>query len=102
MPRDDAKGYIDGVMRAIRESNIDLLIPMHEEIFYLAEEAQTNPELRSKLLAPPFRTLIMLHNKWEFSKFLTTNSLGVPKSSLCKTYEDVLALDKDVEWAVKG
>jgi hypothetical protein len=100
-PRDDAKGYIDGVMQAIRECDIDLVIPMHEEIFYLAEEAQTNPELRSKLLSPPFHTLIMLHNKWEFSQFLQQNSLGVPKSSLCKSYEDVLALGRDVEWAVK-
>ncbi|KAF6752434.1 carbamoylphosphate synthase large subunit [Ephemerocybe angulata] len=101
VPRDDAEGYIAGVMRAVHECGIDLIIPMHEEIFYLAEAAQTNAELRGKLLAPPFPTLIMLHNKWEFAKFLTRNGLGVPRSSLCQSYDDVLELDHNVEWALK-
>lgn len=100
-PRHDAQGYVEGVMRTIRECAIDILIPMHEEVFYLAEEAQTNPQLRSKLLAPPFHTLIMLHNKWEFSRFLGKNGLGVPRASLCKSYDDVVELDRGVQWAVK-
>jgi len=38
-PRYDAQGYVNGVLNAIREENIDLVVPMHEEIFYLAEAA---------------------------------------------------------------
>ncbi|TFK22246.1 carbamoylphosphate synthase large subunit [Coprinopsis marcescibilis] len=100
-PREDAEGYVAGIVDAIRNANIDIVIPMHEEILYLAEVAQSNDLLRSRLLAPPFQTLVMLHNKWEFSRFLTQNGLGVPNTVLCRNYEDVQALDKSIEWALK-
>ncbi|EAU81578.2 carbamoylphosphate synthase large subunit [Coprinopsis cinerea okayama7 len=100
-PREDPEGFITEIMNAIHASDIDLVIPMHEEIFFLAEAAQTNEELRRKLLAPDFRTLVTLHNKWQFSRFLSKLGLRVPTSRLCRTYECIQDLDQDKEWALK-
>ncbi|TFK35123.1 hypothetical protein BDQ12DRAFT_726254 [Crucibulum laeve] len=101
IPREDAAGFIQGVKNAMKDANIDLVIPMHEEIFYLADAAETVPEIKSRLLSPPFKTLIRLHNKWEFVQLLTAVSLDTPKARLCKSYEDVKKLKMDVEWALK-
>lgn len=104
---------------------IDLVIPMHEEIFYLAEACwfgdveqqvgggdisnetghdpstgkssappiQLNPtmlaKLRSKLLAPPFPSLIMLHNKHAFCQLLEMLDLDCPTNKLIETKQDI-------------
>lgn len=101
VPREDAPGFIQGVKHAISDAHIDLVIPMHEEIFYLAQAAQSDTELKDKLLAPPFKTLIRLHNKWEFSKLLDSVGLDHPQAELCKSPLDVENLDKGREWALK-
>lgn len=98
-PHSDAVGYIAGVKDAILDSKIDLVIPIHEEIFYLA--GCQEDEILRRLLAPPFATLIMLHNKWEFSHFLLRTGLDTPAATLCRSIEDVRALDASKELALK-
>lgn len=100
-PRTNPAGFVQAVKHAIQDANIDLVIPMHEEIFYLAAAAESDDVLCSKLLAPPFKVLLTLHNKWEFSKFLSSAGLDGPKSQLCRSYEDVKQLDLQTEWALK-
>lgn len=98
-PHSDSAGYITAVKDAILDAKIDLVIPMHEEIFYLA--GCREEEILRRLLAPPFATLIMLHNKWEFSHFLLRIGLDTPAASLCRSIEDVRALDCTKELALK-
>lgn len=98
-PHVDAAGYIAGVKAAVHDSNIDLVIPMHEEIFYLA--GCREDEILQRLLAPPFPTLVMLHNKWDFSRFLQRTGLDTPAASLCRSIDDVRALDPAKELALK-
>ncbi|KAF9003038.1 hypothetical protein BDQ17DRAFT_1390651 [Cyathus striatus] len=100
-PYEDPDGYIEGVKCALEAEKIDLLIPMHEEIFFLAAAAETIHEIRKVLFAPPMKILITLHSKWEFSKYLSSVGLDVPKTQLCKSYEDILNLDHNTEWALK-
>jgi hypothetical protein len=95
----DAQGYINVVKEAIQKSNIDLIIPVHEEIFYLAE--CTDKEILDRLFAPKFDVLYRLHNKWAFNNLLRGLGLDVPEAHLCKNFDDVRALDKSKEWAVK-
>jgi len=101
VPREDGPGFIGAVKRAILTANIDLVIPIHEEIFYLARAAESDHDLRSKLFAPPFKTLIRMHSKWHFAQFLTSIGLDAPKSRLCRCYKDVQNLDPSKEWALK-
>ncbi|KAI5843596.1 hypothetical protein BZA05DRAFT_316440, partial [Tricharina praecox] len=105
-PHIDAPGFISGIVAAVRDANIDLIIPMHEEIFYLAESK--HPELLARMLAPPWETLMMLHNKWSFSEWLGSIGLRRPAAHLCRSREDVLRLLADTDtgeeadgWAVK-
>lgn len=98
-PHSDSAGYIVGVKNAILDSKIDLVIPIHEEIFYLA--GCQEDEILRRLLAPPFATLVMLHNKWEFSQFLLRIGLDTPAATLCRSIEDVRALDASKELALK-
>lgn len=89
-PHVKPQGYIDGVKKAIREQNIDMIIPLHEEIFYLAKSGE--PEILDRLFAPDFKVLLRLHNKWEFSNWLKRAGLECPETWLCKSKEDMLAL----------
>ncbi|KAF9446356.1 hypothetical protein P691DRAFT_827658 [Macrolepiota fuliginosa MF-IS2] len=100
-PHYDPSGYIQGLKHAIKEATIDLIIPMHEEILFCADAARTDVEIFNRLLAPPFETLVRLHSKWEFSKFLVTHGLDCPQSVLCRNYEDVERLNRNREWALK-
>jgi hypothetical protein len=98
-PSIDSQGYINTVKEAVQRSNIDLIIPLHEEIFYLA--ACGDKEILERLFAPKFNILYRLHNKWTFSELMRGLGLDVPESYLCKSLDDVRALDKNKEWAVK-
>ncbi|KAF2099327.1 hypothetical protein NA57DRAFT_37871 [Rhizodiscina lignyota] len=98
-PFEDPEGYIEAVKKVIRKADIDMIIPIHEELFYLAESRE--PEITERLFAGPFLELYQMHNKWEFSETLGRYGLDRPEASLCSTREDVEKLDKSREWALK-
>ncbi|KDQ08599.1 hypothetical protein BOTBODRAFT_37752 [Botryobasidium botryosum FD-172 SS1] len=98
-PHVDAAGYVQGVAHAVAESRIDLIIPLHEEIFYLAKSGE--PEILRRMFAPDFATLLRLHNKWEFVKWLDRAGIERPRTWLCKSRADMLALDLSQELALK-
>jgi hypothetical protein len=99
-PRVDAAGYIQAILGIIRDESIDFVIPMHEEIFYLAESRE--PEIVNRLLAPPWEILLKLHNKFAFSQWLRSIGLSTPVAHLCRSRADVeRLLQEPGEWAVK-
>lgn len=98
-PSSDPEGYIETVKKAIRLGQIDIIIPMHEEILYLAESQE--PEILKRLFAPAFIDLYQLHNKWEFSELLDRVGLDRPEAYFCTKPADVAKLDKSREWALK-
>lgn len=100
-PTADAAGYVAGVKHAIKEANIDLVIPLHEEGYYLARSGEE--EIARRLLAPDFKTLLELHNKWEFYHVLGRAGLDRPRTWLCKSMDDVRAVVEvsGLELAVK-
>jgi len=84
-PHIDAAGYIEGVRKAVREKNIQLIIPLHEEIFYLTQVE----DLKPLLFAPEYHSLIAMHNKWEFWELVTAIGCDAPPSVLCRSMDDV-------------
>ncbi|CUS10583.1 unnamed protein product [Tuber aestivum] len=106
-PHVDAEGYTEGVRRAVEDANIDLIIPMHEELFHLAEQTsdvsdENGQIVRKRLFAPSFQTLVRLHNKWEFSLFLRRTGCDAPRAWLCRSMDDVRALPhREMELALK-
>lgn len=98
-PHDDAAGYVEAVKNVVKEKAIDLIIPLHEEILYLAECGDR--EVLDRLFAPPIDALLRLHNKWTFTQFLKRVGLDYPQSTLCRSMDDIRELDRTKEWAVK-
>jgi len=97
-PHDDGLGYVEVVRRAIQEENIQLVIPMHEEIFILAQHSDIAPIL----FAPPYWQLLELHNKWNFSEMVVKAGLDVPTTTLIRNLDDLKAFDFAVkEYALK-
>ncbi|KAJ9619922.1 hypothetical protein H2203_008196 [Taxawa tesnikishii (nom. ined.)] len=92
-PHDDAKGYIEGIKEMAVKWRIDMIVPVHEEIFFLANCGE--PEILNRLFAPPFELLVRLHHKFEFHKLMKRLDLGVPEAYLCKSMEDVKNLPVD-------
>ncbi|PRP81236.1 hypothetical protein PROFUN_02070 [Planoprotostelium fungivorum] len=97
VPREDSVGFLSAVKKVINEERIQMVIPMHEEIFFLAQD----PEIAEILFAPTFDQLMTLHNKWEFSEKMKSIGLDVPEAYLCKSVEDVKKLDRSRDWALK-
>ena len=100
-PRVDANGYRAGVKRAIERANIDLIIPMHEEILYLVE--CEDEEIYRRLFAPSLPVLLRMHNKWEFTQWMKSIGLDAPDAHLCKSYADVEKMPQrdEREYALK-
>lgn len=98
-PHTDGKGYVRAVKDAVEKWKIDLIVPVHEEIFFLAECDER--VILDKLLAPPWHVLVRMHSKWEFTKMMRRLDLGVPEARLCTSKKDVRNLDRSREWAVK-
>lgn len=98
-PHVDNKGYIDAVKHAVDVAHIDLIVPLHEEVLYLAKSRE--PDIVDRMLCPTFPVLLRLHSKWEFSKWLHKAGLDRPETWLCKTRDDIMALDLSQELALK-
>lgn len=97
-PHGMAAGYISSVKVAVMELHIQLIIPLHEEIFCLAQV----DALRPCLFAPPFHTLLALHNKWHFHELVNAIGFSTPTSYLCRSMDDVRKLNlAEKEYALK-
>ncbi|EME89448.1 uncharacterized protein MYCFIDRAFT_210094 [Pseudocercospora fijiensis CIRAD86] len=92
-PHDDPRGYIRAVKEMVRLWKIHLIIPIHEEIFYLADSGE--PDIIARLFAPPFHLLLRLHHKFEFSKLTQDIGMDVPEAHLCTSIDDVLQVPMD-------
>lgn len=89
-PRDDPEGYIQSVKEWTVKWNIDMIVPIHEEIFVLAGCDES--EILNRLFAPPFDLLVRLHHKYEFSQLVDAKGFDVPEAYLCKSMDDVMNL----------
>lgn len=98
-PSIDPEGYITAVKKAVKQWDVDIIIPLHEEILFLAESAE--PEITSRLFSPTFMELYQLHNKWEYCEVLGRCGLDRPEAYFCTTPGDVKRLDHTREWALK-
>ncbi|MCJ1302696.1 hypothetical protein MMC08_005500, partial [Hypocenomyce scalaris] len=79
-PAVEAAGYIKTVIEAIQKSKIDVIIPIHEETFYLAECG--DDEIVDRVFAPGFNMLYRLHNKWTFTELIRGLGRDVPEAHL--------------------
>jgi len=86
-PVTDFNAFKKDLTDIIRDYHIDLLIPTCEEIFHLSKEYAHFSSLCS-VFCEPLDTLNMLHNKWMFMDYLSTQKIRVPRTHLVTSRDE--------------
>lgn len=100
-PRSMPTQFIDKLVTIAKNEQIDLIIPMYEEIFYLAKEKDRFPK-KTKIFAETFKLLNQLHNKWMFPRLTHSLGIEIPKTFLVRTPSDLENLDRSLTYAFKA
>src|SRR5215207_1435550 len=87
-PSDDPVQFAADVERIATENEIELVLPMFEEVFYLAAQRERLAEV-TKLYAPPFRTLAQVHDKGTFQELCDRLEIRTPHTVLAHSQEEL-------------
>jgi hypothetical protein len=87
-PSDDPAGFAADVERIAREGEIELVLPMFEEVFYLAAQHERLSRV-TRLYAPPFRTLAQVHDKGTFQELCERLEIRTPHTVLAHSAEEL-------------
>ena len=78
---DDPEAFVADVERVASDKQIELILPMFEEVFYLAAQHERLSKL-ARLYAPAFRTLARVHDKGTFQELCEQLGLRTPQTVL--------------------
>jgi hypothetical protein len=92
-PSGDPAGFAADVERIASENEIELILPMFEEVFYLAAQHERISKV-TKLYAPPFQTLAQVHDKGTFQELCDRLEIRTPHTVLAHTRDE---LDEAIE-----
>jgi hypothetical protein len=87
-PSDDPEGFVADVERIATENEIEVILPMFEEVFYLAAQHE-RLSAATKLYAPPFRTLAQVHDKGTFQELCDRLEIRTPHTVLAHSQEEL-------------
>jgi len=87
-PRFDPQGFIDKLIKIVREERIDILIPTFEEVLTISNSLTAFPK-RCQVFAEPLEKLMPLHSKWLFNQKIKDYGFPTPKSYMA-TSRDAL------------
>ncbi|MEZ5782158.1 MAG: hypothetical protein R3D70_11115 [Rhizobiaceae bacterium] len=85
--RGNMHAYGAAVEDLVRQWDIDIVVPVGEEIFHLAAARETGYAI--PLFAPPLATLRLLHDKSTFIELARSRGLAVPETWVLKRRKDV-------------
>lgn len=77
----DPEAFVADVERFASENGIELIVPMFEEVFYLAAHREEINAV-TRLYAPPFRTLARVHDKGTFQELCDQLEIRTPQTVL--------------------
>jgi hypothetical protein len=87
-PSADPAGFAADVERIATENEIELILPMFEEVFYLAAQHERLSAV-TKLYAPPFRTLAQVHDKGTFQELCDRLEIRTPRTVLAHSQDQL-------------
>lgn len=87
-PSGDPEGFAADVERIAAENEIDVIVPMFEEVFYLAAQHERLSAV-TKLYAPPFRTLAQVHDKGTFQELCDRLEIRTPHTVLAHNRDEL-------------
>ena len=83
-PSEQTEQFVDDIEAAAREHRIELVLPMFEEAFYLATQAERLSAVTAVFTAP-FATLARVHDKDSFQKLCEHLGLPTPKTVVARS-----------------
>ncbi|PYE47755.1 putative ATP-grasp superfamily ATP-dependent carboligase [Paenibacillus barcinonensis] len=103
-PRHQTEAYLSALETWVQTWQIDLLIPMCEEVFYVAQRADRLRQHCRVLVSSP-EQLHVLHHKYDFIQLAKSMGLSVPDTYLIQSSQERLniqhVLDRSGEWVWK-
>jgi predicted ATP-grasp superfamily ATP-dependent carboligase len=87
-PRDDPEGFVSDVERIATENEIEAIVPVFEEAFYLATQHERLSR-SATLYTAPFATLARLHDKAVFQSLVTDLGLRTPETLVATSDEEL-------------
>lgn len=85
---DDPTAFAEDIVRIARENEIELLLPMFEEVFYLAAR-HAEISAATRLYAPPFRTLAQVHDKGTFQELCDRLEIRTPQTVVAHSDDEL-------------
>jgi predicted ATP-grasp superfamily ATP-dependent carboligase len=87
-PSGDPAKFASDVERIAAENGIEVVLPMFEEVFYLAAQHERLSKV-TRLYAPPFRTLAQVHDKGTFQELCDRLEIRTPRTVLAHTRDEL-------------
>jgi hypothetical protein len=87
-PSDDPEGFAADVERIAGENEIEMVLPMFEEVFYLAAQHE-RLSAATRLYAPPFQTLARVHDKGSFQELCDQLEIRTPRTVLAHSGDEL-------------
>jgi hypothetical protein len=87
---DDPAGFAADVERIAAENEIEMIIPMFEEVFYLAAQHEAISKI-TRLYAPRFRTLAQVHDKGTFQELCDKLGIRTPQTIVTHDQDELRA-----------
>ena len=84
----DPQQFASDVERIAGVNEIETVIPMFEEVFYLAAQHERLSKV-TRLYAPPFRTLAQVHDKGTFQELCDKLDIRTPHTTLAHSPEEL-------------
>ena len=87
---DDPTAFAADIARIASENEIERVLPMFEEVFYLAAHSD-EINAATRLYAPPFRTLARVHDKGTFQELCEQLEIRTPQTVLAHDQSELKA-----------
>jgi hypothetical protein len=87
-PSGDPAQFAADVEAIAKEHEVELVLPMFEEVFYLAAQHERISQV-TRLYAPPFRTLAQVHDKGTFQQLCDKLEIRTPHTVLAHTPDEL-------------
>ena len=87
-PSGDPETFAADIERIADENDIDVVLPMFEEVFYLAAQHDRLSKV-TRLYAPPFRTLAQVHDKGTFQELCDRLEIRTPQTVLAHNPDEL-------------
>jgi hypothetical protein len=98
----DPQQFAGDVERIAGINDIDLVVPMFEEVFYLAARHEALSAV-TRLYAPPFRTLAQVHDKGTFQELCDRLEIRTPHTVLAHTRAELdMAIEQFPEYFARA